>query len=36
MTVLLEEKLRRTEAPTTERPEPAEVPPGPPAEPVRR
>jgi hypothetical protein len=36
MTVLLEEKLRQAEAPATDRPELAEVPPGPPAEPVRR
>jgi hypothetical protein len=35
MTVLLEEKLRRNEAPTIDRAVPAEVPPGPPTEPVR-
>ena len=35
MTVLLEEKLRRAEAPGIERLVPAEVPPGPPAEPVQ-
>ena len=36
MTVLLEEKVRRAEVPATDRPRSAGVPPGPPAEPVRR